>query len=678
MLPQTEKQIILKPGRVWLSWRRALWMAGWLISFLVLGFLLLVQPETRVEVSPAEGNSHLSGLNSFVGIQRSGFGPVDSSNQSQPVSPGATVRLNLFSYRPLLLQLELKEGRGPLQISANGQTIGTIEGSRLAGHYEFNFSPRRTADDKPELNLRFDAPETFQLANLSLDLSQQWEPERNPAADELLLAIAAALLALLVSGGLANRARWEWLSWVTLIVAAVAGVLVVARGVRLIEVGPGGEMNAIVYWGGLGSSLYLLLFALAFGVEAVPVRAGKSIAGLGWRYLPDFSQRYPFAIAITTLTLFNALITVLFFGVVALQNYGFEVLARFWDGPEYLVVAHSLYAPSDPLLKIPALASKSAIYWTAHFPLYPFAVRFFSEIAGYVPSLFVVNFLFGTGFAVVVYRFLKDFGYSHHPLWVAALALFLPLRWLIYHTTGASEAATLFFLMLCLYQFKRGNYGWAGVWGAAVVLTRPNGIFLYMGLVAYIAWEAFERSRKLPYLSGQNLLRRLVVNFEWRALLYLTPLPLALLAVFGLFGWRYGDFLAYLHIPEDVKHLYPFPLLSMDVSVGRSEGNFYNYLLEAAGLVLLWRERRFDLFWVGLAFTLPTVFLLHDDILRYSLPAFPLVLLIPFARVLESKPARWLAPLALLGVLIYSWSQLSLNLVDQDTWRQMLQILNNS
>jgi hypothetical protein len=196
--------------------------------------------------------------------------------------------------------------------------------------------------------------------------------------------------------------------------------------------------------------------------------------------------------------------------------------------------------------------------------------------------------------------------------------------------------------------------------------------------VAYIAWEAFERSRKLPYLSGQNLLRRLVVNFEWRALLYLTSLPLALLAVFGLFGWRYGDFLAYLHIPEDVKHLYPFPLLSMDVSVGRSEGNFYNYLLEAAGLVLLWRERRFDLFWVGLAFTLPTVFLLHDDILRYSLPAFPLVLLIPFARVLESKPARWLAPLALLGVLIYSWSQLSLNLVDQDTWRQMLQILNNS
>jgi hypothetical protein len=149
-----------------------------------------------------------------------------------------------------------------------------------------------------------------------------------------------------------------------------------------------------------------------------------------------------------------------------------------------------------------------------------------------------------------------------------------------------------------------------------------------------------------------------------------------LLAVFGLYGLRYGDFLAYLRIPEPVTHIYPIPFLSMDISVGRSEGDFYYFILETLGLILLWRQKQYDIFWMGFIWFLPTLFLLHEDVLRYSLPAFPFVLIIPFARYLETKYARWLALPALVAVLIYSWSTLnSTNIVDEDTWKRMLELL---
>ena len=574
--PGKKRWVGLGRGRDWA------WLAGWAISGLILAFLYLSGPATSIPLGPATGETYLKGVNSFVGIRRQGFGPLSPDGTSQTVTPGATMRVAAYSYSPLTLQLDIIAGKGPLRLTVNGAEAGSLAGPQLAGRYQLRFTPRRPATDKPELNLRFDAPAPFQLSGLSLELAEQWQPIFSQAGDQLLLW-AAILLGLLVLAGAAGNQRSKItnrlpIGWLALPLAIAAATLLIIRLGLLVSVGPGGEMNAVIFWGWLGGMVYLAVFGLVFGLAGVPVIKGQSLAGViaGWGRL--FGRRYPFWAAIAVLTLFNAVLTTLFFGVVALQNYGFDNLARFWDGPEYLVIAHSLYDPKDPLLQqVPFFAAKSMVYWAAHFPLYPVIVRLFAQVFGYIPALFIPNFLLGVGFAVALYRLLKDFGYSRHPLWLAALAL--------------------------------------------------------------------------------------------------SPMPLALLAVFGIFGWRYGDFLAYLHIPESVTHVYPLPLLSMDVNVGRSEGDFYYYILEAAGLVLLWRSRRLDLFWVGLAFMLPTVFMLHDDILRYSLPAFPFVLLIPFAFALESKPARWLAPLALLGVLIYSWSQLNTNLADLETWRAMLVIL---
>jgi hypothetical protein len=287
--------------------------------------------------------------------------------------------------------------------------------------------------------------------------------------------------------------------------------------------------------------------------------------------------------------------------------------------------------------------------------------------------MFVINFIATVIFGVVLFRFLRDFGYSRQPLWLSVLFLFLPLRWLIYHSVGASEGLTLMFIMLSVYAFKRNRYWQAGIWGICVVWTRPNGIFLLAGFGLFLLWEALQKAGLPENIS--SWVRQAFKTFRWQAFPVLVLMPVALAGVFALYGFRYGDFWVYLKIPEQVTHIYPFPFLSMEIRVTRSEGDFYYYILQTAGLVLLWRRKLYDIFWIGLVLFLPTVFLLHDDVLRYALPAFPFVITIPFAFALESKYTRWFAIPALIAVLIYSWSQLFTNMVDADTWQQMLELL---
>ncbi len=665
------------------GWFWPAWIVGGMVAALAWGVLALGQPQTELSLGPASGDNALAGFNSFVTLHRIGFGPVAADGGSQPIATGATLRAEAFSYRPLTLHLDIRGGRGSLQVAVNGQLIGAVAGPELAGSYRFSFLPQRPPDEKPQLHFLFtlkDSDSPWQLSDLTLDLTEQWQPLDEASSRELAIALGLALGLLLGAGLMARRKGSAGVGWLALLGGASAAGLVVYRLGLQVAVGSGGELNSLVYWGWLAASLYLLVFLAGFGLTLVPVRAGRSLTELTQQPARLWADRHPFRAAAVSLGVFNALLMTAFVGVVALQNNSFDNLGRFWDGPEYLVLSHSLYDPTDPLLQIPAFAAKSHFYWAAHFPLYPLLVRLFAEPFGYLPGLLIPNFLFGTGFALALYRFLKDFGYSRHPLWLSGLALFLPLRWLIYHSVGSSEAVTLFFLVLSVYAFKRERYGLAGLWGTAVVLTRPNGIFLYTGLTLVLLWQAFEPSRQAEpdlklKLKWDEWLRRGLARFNWRGFAALSLMPLALLLVFALFAWRLGDFWAYLRIPEDVKHIYPLPFTSLDVNVGRGEGDFYYYLLEAAGLSLLWQRKHYDLFWLSLALAGPTFFLLHDDILRYSLPAFPFVLLVPFAAVLESRVARWLALPTLLAVLIYSWSQLNTNLVDPETWRAMRVLL---
>ena len=45
-----------------------------------------------------------------------------------------------------------------------------------------------------------------------------------------------------------------------------------------------------------------------------------------------------------------------------------------------------------------------------------------------------------------------------YPLWSAAISLFLPARWLLYHSVGATEAPFLLLVFLSMLAYLRGHY----------------------------------------------------------------------------------------------------------------------------------------------------------------------------------------------------------------------------
>ncbi|MBN9392108.1 MAG: hypothetical protein J0I20_28985 [Chloroflexi bacterium] len=648
-------------------------MAG--IVFL---FIWLTTPATSLDLLPGSSSNNLGLLNGETTIQSTGLTALPV-NGGVTVAPGSQVRVTAFSFHQVTLNLTVLAGIGNLEIEVNGAKIGEIDRENLAGTYSFSFVPRPQDNTRPEMHFNFNlnnVSSSVVLGQLDLDFTEQWQPWLF-AKNELALLLLAGLMLVVAGAAWLGRRVGGWWSWLALASGVAAVVLLATWLVTLLNVGMDGALNAAIFWGDLVAVFYLVIFIGGVGVLAVPVKEGASLFALVRPALVSFRAVRPTLSAALALVAANTILTGLLFLVPAVQNNGFDTLARYWDGPSYLAVAYSLYDPASPVFTISGFAQYSPLYWCASFPLVPLAIRLFSPLFGYVGAMFLLNFGLSCAFAITLYRFMRDFGYSRYPLWLSFVALFLPLRWLIYHSVGASEPAALFFTILCLYQFKKENYWWAGLWGAGVALARPNGFFLGIGLGLWLVWRTVERLRADPALAKEGQLLILFAKcFEWKALVRaILPMAGAVLAVFALYGWQTGDFLAYLHIPEDVTHLYPLPFLSLDMGVGRGEGDFYYYGLEAAGLVLLWQQKRFDLFWVGVALAVPAFFILHDDVLRYSLPAFPVVFLIPFAKVFESRPARWLAVPALVAVLVYSWSQLGTNQLDQASWRELLKFI---
>gem|GEM_PF-385333 len=683
----------LKQSPYWQNLNFWLWLVAGLIAALVFGSLLLFTPKLQTRYLPNQFNKIVAD-----GQERGFFNSqTDDAGNSYVWTQGKSYILFDFpGLKPLEMTFEIRSAAvaggvdNPVTILANGVEVAKIQADPTNPEFQnlsVKFTPPPT--DVQQLKIELVTP-TFRpnkndsralgimLKSVAINKNEAWAGIEQRMWLIWLLPLLA--LIVLVGWGIGNRSQkgetsppnhfLPILHLLTLASAIVgfglgAGATLILSGMGIID------KNPYSVW--LVGCIYLTLF---FGAATINLPLGKpdlSPKTNLWSLLVKLWQAKiaprPTLTAILTLTAANFGLMVLFYGVIIIQNGGCDNLGRFWDGPEYLVNAKTLYDSSDPILQLPAFFIRSQVYWTTHFPGYSLLIRLVAPLFGYVSSMFVINFGATVIFGVALYRLLRDFGYSRQPLWIAVLALFLPLRWLIYHSVGASEALTLMFLVLAVYAFKQERWWLAGLWGAGVVVTRPNGFFLLAGFGLFLVWEAW-RTRLQPTNALQ-----LIKNLNWRAVWGLLPMPLALVTVFGLFGWRYGDFWAYLHIPESVTHLYPLPLLSLDISYTRSEGTFYYYILQAAGLVLLWRRKQYDIFWVGLVFFLPTVFMLHDDVIRYALPAFPFVLAIPFAPVLETKYARWFAPLALLGVLIYSWSQLNTNLIDLESWRQMQNIL---
>jgi len=325
-----------------------------------------------------------------------------------------------------------------------------------------------------------------------------------------------------------------------------------------------------------------------------------------------------------------------------------------YDGPNYIIIAKTLYDKAQ-------IASTFSLpipleYYPAHLPAYPLLIKLFDSFLSGTWAMLLVT-LFSTIFAAFFfYLLLKKFNLTTKPLWLAIIFLFLPARWLVVRSVGSPEPLFIAALLASFYFFKSAldkkennllspfksvtfDFFLAGIFGALAQITKTPGALLFIAYCLFLISKFF-RTKKFIYQA-------------WPLLL----IPLSILPVFWFYKIQTGDFLAYFHSGDNFHLVFP-PFQSF--ITGKNwlgdfwlEDMIYVYLVGALGVVLLFKQKLYDLASFALIFFLATLFVAHRDLSRYSLPLVPFAL-IAFAPFLEKKEFKIAFCFILIPIYLYT------------------------
>ncbi len=321
---------------------------------------------------------------------------------------------------------------------------------------------------------------------------------------------------------------------------------------------------------------------------------------------------------------------------------------RFWDGPNYLTVARTLYdvRPDNPLL---AYVYRPT-YFLTHLPLYPLLVRAFSWL-GYQPALLVVSVGATTVAALFFYRLARDVWRLPSPAFLTLVMLFLPPRWLLYRSTGATEGLYLALALASFRYFERERYGRASLVAALASATRISGLMFLPGYAAVL----MERKR-------------------WRPLAWLLLIPSGLFLYFLFCAAAFGNFFAYFAPHgEKLAAFRPFGFIPELFSKGEYHQVEFHILLALVYAVGVSRLRRFPaLFWYCVFEYLLLLCVSTEDWSRYFLAMAPFALVVGFRELLDTRVFRWIFPLYAVLALVYAWGVIPLNGCRPDIYRMLL------
>jgi len=346
------------------------------------------------------------------------------------------------------------------------------------------------------------------------------------------------------------------------------------------------------------------------------------------------------------------------FWKMSLPEDGMATIMKNFDGLYYVVIAKSFYRPE--IINHLFSFDLPAVYYAAHFPLYPLFIKIFSPFLGYPWSMLGVNLLASVLAALVFYLFLKEFKYSSSPLWLAIIFLFLPARFLAVRSIGSPESLFILFLLASFYFFKKKNYWLAGLLGGLAQLTKSPGILLFIGYTIYLLWEN---------RSQFNVIKLLKKAYP------LLIIPLSLLGLFVYYNFAYHDFWAYFHSGDNI-HLFwpPFQVFNASahwVGTYWLEEIIYIFLLGSLGVIYLFKQKKFDLGIFAAVFFFTTLFVAHRDVSRYSLPLVPF-LLIAFEPLLVKKEFKIAFWVILIPVFLYTISFVAGNTMPIADWSSFL------
>jgi hypothetical protein len=321
---------------------------------------------------------------------------------------------------------------------------------------------------------------------------------------------------------------------------------------------------------------------------------------------------------------------------------------RFWDGPNYLTVARTLYEirPDNALLAY----VYDARFFASYLPFYPLCVRALAFV-GYERALLLVSVLAATAATLLFYRLARDVWKLESPGFLSLVFLFLPPRWLLYRSTGATESLYIAATLASVLFFEKAKVGRASAAGALAALTRISGLMI------------------APAFGVLLLARR-----RWRSIPWLLLIPAGLFAYFLFCAQRFGDFYAYFTPHgEKLARFLPFGFLPVLFGKGLYHQVEFHILLALVYAVGTARLRPFPVifsycvFELGLHLCLST-----EDWSRYFLSMAPFALIVGYRDLIDTKAFRWMFPVFAALSVYYAWGVIPLNGCRPDIYLRLL------
>lgn len=355
---------------------------------------------------------------------------------------------------------------------------------------------------------------------------------------------------------------------------------------------------------------------------------------------------------------------------------GTLTLFKNFDGPNYIIIAKSWY--SKNFISVNFSLPTPLEYYPAHLPGYPSTIFFLNAfLPG--PWAMLISTLIATVTATCsFYLLLYKFKLSENPLWLSFVFLILPARWVAVKAVGSPEPLFLFAIIASFYFFKSAfdkvennlvskkksaifDLLLAGIFGAAAQITKSPGILLFISYLCYLGY--------LSYLRKNNIRETIKLSLP------LFLIPLSALVVFYFYKIRTGDFLAYFHSGDNFHLVFPpyqaFAQARSWLGDFWREDLVWQYLLGALAVILLFKQKLYDLAsFAGIFFT-ATLFVAHRDLARYSLPLVPFAL-IAFDKFIQKKEFKIALLVILPAIYLYAINFISGNIAPVADWTPYL------
>ena len=344
---------------------------------------------------------------------------------------------------------------------------------------------------------------------------------------------------------------------------------------------------------------------------------------------------------------------------------GMATIVANYDGPLFIVVAKTLYNPN---LVGAFQFDLPAVYYAAHFPLFPLLIKAFAAIFGFPYSMLfvtVASSILATYFFCLL---IGEFVDKKNVLWLALVFAVFPARWLIVRSVGSAEPLFLASVIASLYYFRKEKYLWAGILGAIATLTKSPGILLFIAFFLHLFIPKLKKAALTTFSKW-------LTTIDLKKYVSISLIPLTLLGIFVFYKIQLNDFLAYFHSGDNIHIFFPpFQIFNYSqpwVGTFWLEEVIFVYLFGLLGLFRLIKMKEYQLAWFVCIFFASILFVSHRDIIRYSLPIAPF-LLVAFSDSLVKKEFKLAMAVLIIPIYLFSLAYISQNVTPISDWAPLL------